>query len=131
MSDEAFLSRFLPRYPEWQQRPGRADALAIFELARELQLATGIELSRDYDRILREHHVGHAILVQTERIPEQENPSGVTWPLTMLLEDMSPADFVVWCPFESGGSDLLPRAARARWESWFAVGIILFKGRPA
>jgi hypothetical protein len=37
----------------------------------------------------------------------------------------------VWCPFESGDSDLLPRSARSWWETWFATGIILSKGSPA
>lgn len=129
--DKVFLTRFLPRYPAWLECPGFTDALTIFELAKELELAASIEISRDYDRVLHEHQVGHAILVQTERTPVQETASGETRRQVALLEDISATDFMLWCPFESGASDLLPRAARTWWETWSAIGIILSKGGPA
>jgi hypothetical protein len=129
--DEAFLTRFLPRYPAWQERPGATDALAVFELAKELQLADGIDIFRDYDRVLREHRAGHAILVTTERAPVQDDTATDVRHHVMLLVEMNAESFVVWCPFESGSSDLLPRADRIWWEKWFAVGIVLSKGGSA
>jgi hypothetical protein len=126
MSDAAFISRFLPRYPQWREQPGTTDAAMIVELARDLQLASRAETFRDYDRVLEEHRAGHSVLVQTERAPEQVEPTASEGRYVMLLVEMSEEHFTVWCPYPSGHSDTLPRAPRVWWERWQASGLILY-----
>lgn len=126
MSDAAFIARFLPRYPEWREQPGAANALTILEIARELHLASRVETFRDYDRVLAEHRAGHGVLLETERVPEQVEPVSATRRHVMLLTEMSEDYFTAWCPFPSGLSDTLPRAARVWWDRWQTSGIVLF-----
>lgn len=130
ISDAAFIARFLPHYPEWRERPGAADTAAIVELARNLHLASRAETLRDYDLVQAEHRAGHGVLVQTERLPEQVEPSSPARRHVMLLVDMSEAHFTVWCPFSSGHSDTLPRASRIWWDRWEASGLVLFPTAP-
>jgi len=125
MSDATFISRFLPRYPTWQEQPGTTDAVTIVELARELQLASHAETFRDYDRVLEEHRAGQSVLVQTERVPEQVEPAPAGR-YVMLLVEMSEDHFTVWCPYPSGHSDTLPPASRVWWERWQASGLVLY-----
>jgi hypothetical protein len=126
LSDAAFITRFLPLFPEWRERPGATDVAGIAQLARELHVASSVETFRDYDRILEEHRAGHAVLVQTERVPEQIDPASQVGHYVMLLVEMSEDHFTVWCPYPSGLSDTLPRASRLWWERWHASGIVLY-----
>ncbi len=126
MSDASFIARFLPQFPEWRERPGAADTAAIVELARQLHLAARAETFRDYDRVRAEHRAGRAVLVQTERVPEQLEPASPPRRFVMLLVAMSESDFTVWCPYPNGHSDTLPRAARVWWDRWQASGLVLF-----
>ena len=130
MSDAAFIARFLPRYPEWRQRPGSADAFTVFEIARELGLAERIEIFRDYDQLLREHRAGRSILVWTERVPEQLKLDLAVRRYVMLLVEMDAEAFTVWGPYPSGQSDNLPRAARQWWDRWLAIGVVLYRPDP-
>ncbi len=130
ISDAAFIARFLPHYPEWRERPGTADMIVIVELARNLRLASRAETFRDYDRVRAEHRAGRGILVQTEGVPEQIESATPPRRHVMLLVDMSDAHFTVWCPFSSGNSDTLPRAARIWWDRWQASGLVLFPPLP-
>ena len=127
ISDAAFIARFLPQYPEWRERPGAADAAAIVELARNLQLASRAETFRDYERVRIERAAGYNVLVQTECVPEQVEPPSRARRYTMLLEDMTADDFILWCPYPSGHSDSLPRASRAWWQHWDATGLVLYE----
>jgi hypothetical protein len=125
ISDRAFIGRYLPRYPEWQNSPGATDVSMICELARDLGLAAGIEVLRDYDSVLREHQAGHSILVITERAPDRIEPVLATRRFVMLATTMDEAEFTLWCPYVSGQSDLLPSAARQWWDKWLAIGLVL------
>jgi hypothetical protein len=127
LSDAAFIARFLPRHPEWQAKPGLTDAFTLMEVARELGLAGRIELFRDYDRIREEHHAGRGVLVRTERAPDQIEPAVVARPFVTLLADIDEQTFSLWCPYPSGQSDVLPRAARPWWDHWLAIGIVLYR----
>lgn len=131
LSDTAFLERYGSRHPEWRLHPGLTDDLGVFELARDLELATGIEISRDYDRVLPAFRAGHGILVRTGCTPVQREVSGDARSHVLVLTEMASDGFVAWCPFESGSSDLLPWAARIWWDRWQAVGLILSKDAPA
>lgn len=131
VSDAAFLDRFGTKYPEWDQWPGKTDTLAVFDLARLLGLATAIDVSRDFEQVLRAHRSGQAVLVKTERVPLQEAGPGERRNQVTLLTSIDEGGFALWCPYESGGSDVLPRAGRAWWDAWMAVGIILSKPGPA
>lgn len=125
LSDTAFIQRFLPRYPEWQQRPGAADLAVVLEIAREFGLARSLDAFRDYDELVRQHRLGRSILVLTERAPEQVEPGPVAHRFAALVTEMDADAFTLWCPYPSGQSDNLPRAARAWWDRWLAIGIVL------
>jgi hypothetical protein len=124
MSDAAFIARFLPRYPEWRERPGAADLSIVCDVARDLGLAGSVHMFRDYDRVLSEHRAGHGVLVYTERPPEQVASRSEHTYVTLLV-NMDEEAFTVWCPYPSGQSDTLPVAARGWWEQWGAIGLTL------
>lgn len=125
MSDEAFLARFLPRYPEWQDRPGATDVASLRDIARELQLATTLDVVRDYGQVLKAHRAGHGILVQTEREPSQVEPLPPAGRHVALLVGMNEDEFSVWCPYPSGNSETLPVAKREGWDRWLCVAFVL------
>lgn len=125
LSDATFIARFLPRYPEWRERPGATDLAMVVDLARELRLAERIEVFRDYDRVLTEHRAGRAILVYAERAPEQVAAGPQAGRYVMLLGAMSATTFTLWCPYPSGNSEMLPVAPREWWDRWLAVGVVL------
>ena len=125
LSDAAFISRFLPRYPEWQQRPGAADLAVVLDIARELELAAHMDVLRDYEQLLRQHQMGRGILVFTERTPEQVEPGLVAHRFVTLVAEMDAEAFTLWCPYSSGQSDNLPSAGRVWWDRWLAIGIVL------
>lgn len=126
ISDAVFIARFLHRYPEWGERPGAANARVILEIARELGLATGTDSFRDYDRVLAEHRAGRGVLLETERVPEQVEPVSAARGHVMLLVEMNEDFFTAWCPYPSGLSDTLPRAARVWWDRWQTSGLVLY-----
>ena len=125
MTAADFIAQFLPRYPEWRERPGVADSSAVFEIARALGLAERIAISSDYDEILREYCAGRSVLVCTQRVPEQLESGLRPGRYTMLVTEMAAESFTVWCPYPSGQSGNLPRAARHWWDRWGATGIVL------
>ncbi|MBI5691020.1 MAG: hypothetical protein HZC55_13110 [Verrucomicrobia bacterium] len=126
-SDAAFIAEFLPRYPEWRDFPGATDLFALLELAKALlpQTAGRFEVFRDYARILREHRSGQGIIIYTERAPEQNELTLEDQRHVLLLVEADEDAFVVWCPYRSGQSALLPRAERRWWDRWLAIGIVL------
>lgn len=127
ISDGMFISQFVSRYPAWRERPGATDLFALCDLARELKLASTVEAFRDYDHLLHEHRQGRSILVMTERVPEQTQAAPTFHRYEMLLEAMDEKSFALWCPYPSGQSDVLPRAARTWWDRWLATGIVLYR----
>lgn len=130
MSEEVFINRFLERYPAWAAQPGLADDLTLFELAKDLGLAAGITVSRDYGRVTRAFQAGHAVLVRTGCSPVQILPATDQEEQVLVLTAIDDGGFALWRPFRNGSSDVLPRAAPMWWEAWFAVGLILHK-QPA
>lgn len=128
LSDAAFIRRYLERYPDWNAQPGRADDLRLTEIARDLGLAAGITMSRDYRRIVRAFASGFAVLVRTACNPVQELPIRPTRLEHVLLLTAADDDgFVLWHPFRNGSADVLPRASAAWWDAWQAVGLVLVK----
>lgn len=125
MSDAVFIARFLPRYSEWRDRPGATDVAMLTDLAKELHLATTINIARSYDEVLREHRAGLGILVQTERVPAQVEPTSPAGRHVALLVNMSEDEFSLWCPYSSGNSETQPAAKREWWDRWWAIGFIL------
>lgn len=124
ISDAAFIARFLPRFPEWHAQPGLTTPVTLLEIAREFGLADHIDSVRAYDDVLRAFRAGRGILVATDRAPEQREPVG-GGPYVMLLVDADETGFSVWCPYPSGQSDVLPRAARVWWDRWQATALVL------
>ncbi len=125
LSDRSFIDQHLERYPAWKDRPGTTDASELFALARELGLADGFDLSRDYHHVLDEHRRGHSILVATERPPQQSGPPLPYDRYVTVLQQMDEESFALWCPYRSGHSELLPPAAAVWWDRWLCVGIVL------
>lgn len=130
LSDASFVARFLPRYPEWQERPGATDAFTMIEVARELGLAARADVFRDYDRVLQAHRAGQSVLVYAERAPEQVATGPRVGRYVTLLVAMSEASFTLWCPYPSGNSETLPVAAREWWDRWLAIGVVLQRSSP-
>lgn len=124
ISDRAFITQHLEQRPEWSERPGVTDTAAIVELAKELGLARGVQLSRDYDRVLQEHRGRASVLVCTERAPEQTEANSETHSFVTLLQRMDENSFALWCPFPSGQSDVLPAAHREWWDRWLCTALV-------
>lgn len=128
ISDRTFITAHLDRHPEWQQRPGSADLATIFELAKELELADGMDVFRSYDRVLTEHRAGRNVLVCTERRPQQPaGPAGEQRYVT-VLQAMDETRFTLWCPYPNGLEDVLADVARRWWDEWLCLGIVLSHG---
>ena len=127
ISDASFLAQFSSRFPSGQKQPGITSTFAIFALAKQLGLATDIEIYRDYERILQEYRTGRAVLVRTGRNPAQEETTGAALCHVMLLESIDEKEFVCRSPFQNGTSDRLPPAGRIWWDRWLALGIVLYE----
>lgn len=127
LSDQVFISRYLHRYPVWAWQPGLADDLILFEIAKDLGLAAGITVSRDYRSVTDAFQAGHAVLVRTGCNPVQALPTTDKEGQVLVLTAIDEGGFALWQPFRSGSSDVLPRAARIWWDTWLAVGLILKK----
>lgn len=132
LSDDEFLRRFESRFPHWAAHPGELDANSLGIVARELRLATEVSATCDYTAVLLAHRFGRAVIVTTEQAPLQQAQGTALRLHFMLLEQIDEDGFVMWCPFESGASDLLPRADRQWWQRWKAVAFVLHpdQGRP-
>lgn len=126
ISEAAFIARFTSRYPDWHERPGATDIVRMGEVARELGLAERIEVYRDYDRILQCYREGRAILICTDRVPEQHDWPAAPGRHVLLLIAMDDATFTVWCPHADGHSATLAPAAGVWWDRWQAIGVVLF-----
>jgi len=131
MSDTTFVRRFASRYPDWLERPGVTDIVRMGEVARELGLAQRIEVYRDYDQILQAHRDGLAILVCTDRLPQQRDWAVAPGRHVLLVVAMDEKSFSLWWPQPNGQSDTLPLAARAWWDQWQAIGVVLFPDASA
>lgn len=125
ISDQDFIARHRARYPDWAERPGELDPKGLVEMAAELNLARSIERTRDYDRLLAAHAQGRPILVQTEHAPHQTGVGRRPHRTTSLLETMDAQGFSLWWPDPNGQEETLPRAGRAWWNRWQALGLIL------
>jgi hypothetical protein len=124
LSDAAFVAQHLERRPEWGERPGLADTAAIIELAKELGLARGVQLSRDYDHVVAEHRDDASVLICTERAPDQTALDAERRVFVTLLQCIDEKSFTVWCPFPSGLSDVLPAANRVWWDRWLCTALV-------
>lgn len=124
-SDADFLQHFAAEFPAWQERPGAVEDAEIVTLARLLGVADEVSFLHRYDDVLQAHRSGRSILVLSARAPLMEAQTDVANRHAMLLEQMDEDAFVVWCPFTSGASDLLPPAARPWWDTWRATGVVL------
>jgi len=131
LPDEAFIQRFQPLFPQWQEQPGVVDAVGVLDVARELGLAESLELSRDYDFVRTQHAAGWPVLMRTAFAPLQDRTPKAPRLHHVLLERIEADGFVVWCPFENGTSDELPRAAREWWDAWQTVAFVLHRRHTA
>lgn len=126
--EDEFLRRFETRFPHWTAHPGELDAPALGVVAREFGLAEEIVATRDYHAVLLAHRFGREVILRTERAPLQHEQGAELRPHFLLLEQIDEDGFVAWCPFESGASDLLPRAGRQWWHRWKTEAFVLHTG---
>lgn len=131
LADGDFLRRYAALFPQWQERPGELDVDGIRLMVEQLGLGGGIALQRNYAQVHRAHQLGHQVLVLTVCAPLQQSQSATVHAHAMLLESITPHEFTVWCPFESGASDTLPPAARAWWDQWRSVAVVISPARAA
>lgn len=127
ISDRQFIRDHVGDYPEWNDRPGTADANTLFELARELGLAEQFEISRDYRYVLDEHRSGNRVLVCTERPPQASTSELPYDRYVTVVEQMDEVSFTLWCPYRSGHSDVLQAAPVTWWDRWCCVALVLRK----
>lgn len=132
LADDDFLRRYETRYPRWETHPGELEGDMLGVLAQEFGFSAGMSETANYMEALRAHRYGHAIVVATRCAPVQclGEPRRGKQTHCMVLEQMDEDGFVVWCPFESGASALLPRARRAWWRHWSAVAFVLRYAYP-
>ncbi|MBA4138781.1 MAG: hypothetical protein C0518_15860 [Opitutus sp.] len=130
LSDGEFLRRYGMRYPRWETHPGELEGDELGVLAQEFGFAAGMSETDDFREAFQAHRYGYAVIVATRCSPVQQLPVPAESDRAryMVLEQMDEDGFVVWCPFESGASALLPRADRVWWSNWSVTASIL---RPA
>jgi hypothetical protein len=131
ISDRQFLNDHVAQHPEWDERPGGGDVGALIQLARELGLGERFEISRDYSKVLAEFRSGNRVLVCTERPPQASSSELPYDRYVTVLERMDEASFALWCPFQSGHSDVLHAPTVVWWDRWCCVGLVLRKSAKA
>lgn len=124
LPDADFLLRYEARFPHWAASPGLLDAEGLALLAREMGISPSTAQTNAYPRVLQAHRFGYAAIIATGRAPLQEEQSAAWLPHWMVLEQMDEDGFEVWCPFESGGSDILPRVPHVWWDRWLCTAHI-------
>lgn len=116
------------RFPTRATLPGEQEFAALGELAEALNLAAGIEQTRDYDRLLCVHERGNAVLVVTDHA--RKNAGSLrSRRTTSLLVAADRSGFHLWWPDPAGLGEHLPRAPRSCWSRWQALALILQPGR--
>lgn len=131
LSDAEFLRRYADSHPQWATHPGELDVAALGKLACEIGVAGNMTVTTDYAETLAAHRLGQAVIVAIDCAPLPQTQHGAARPHRMVLEHIDEDGFVVWCPFESGASDLLPRADRIWWQRWQASACIFHPKLPA
>ena len=118
--DDAESSHF----PDTGLPLGDLDLAGLESLVAKLNLATGIEPTRDYERLLSAHDAGHAILVVTDHTSKA---AGRRHPCltTSLLLAADRRGFHLWWPDPAGLGERIPRANRLCWWRWSALALIL------
>jgi hypothetical protein len=124
-SEEEYLGRFEEQFPHWEKRPGELDVGSLAIVARALGFAGDFQISGDYDAVLAAHQAGDSVLVAMDKATRPTTESSDSLPQFMVLEQIDEEGFRVWCPFESGASDVLPRADRRSWSRRHAVAFVL------
>ncbi|HLP25929.1 MAG TPA: hypothetical protein VK477_09640 [Acidobacteriota bacterium] len=126
-SEDEYLRRFEGQFPHWETRPGELDVSSLAIVARALGFGQEFRVSGDYDAVLAAHGAGDAVLVAMDKAirPTVDNPDSL--PQFTVLEQIDEEGFRVWCPFESGASDVLPRADRRSWDRRHAVAFVLHR----
>lgn len=126
-SEEEYLRRFESQFPHWETRPGELDVSSLAIVARALGLGDEFKVSGNYEAVLGAHRAGDPVLVTMDKAvrPATENPDSA--PTVTVLEQIDEEGFRVWCPFESGASDVLPRADRRSWDRRHAVAFVLHR----
>lgn len=124
ISESDFLARFRSRFPA--QSVGITDTALLCDLARELGLAQGVQVLRDFDTV-REWLTSkraHTTLVCVERFPDNKDVLGVLYH-AMLLTQISEVSFSLWSPTQDGGAQEIQSIAKSEWDRFLTHALLL------
>jgi hypothetical protein len=124
-SEEEYLNRFEGEFPHWETRPGELDIGSLSIVARALGFGDDFKISGDYEVVRGAHQAGDAVLLAMDKALRATTEHPDSLPQFTVLEQIDDEGFRVWCPFESGASDVLPRADRRSWTRRHAVAFVL------
>lgn len=130
-SEADYLRQFEGQFPHWETRPGELDAGSLGIVARALGFGGAFEVTGDYEAVLAAHRAGEPALVAMDRNSASAARTPDSPPQFMVLEQIDEEGFRTWCPFESGASDVLPRADRRAWSRRHAVAFVLRRALAA
>ncbi len=129
--EEQYLSRFDTQFPHWETRPGELDVASLAIVARALGIRGEFKVTGDYEEVLNAHRGGDAVLVAMDKPSRPSAEQADDLPQFTVLERIDDEGFRVWCPFDSGGSDVLPRADRRSWSRRHAVAFVVHRAPVA
>lgn len=130
IQDDAFVATFTPTYPHWTTHCGLTDSAIICELAKSLGLARGVQVFRDYEKILTETKAPGYVgtLVCVERFPQDVTNYNAGFACNyhcMLLKHIDQTNFILWSPNQDGSDSVLPPFTRGYWDKLLAHGLVL------
>jgi hypothetical protein len=126
MTVDGFLTRF--PYPHWQAshpdpKPGVTSTAVICDVARQLCLASDLQVLRGYPAVQGYFASGKSVLVCSE-VHLDPKCSETVYHVS-LLTAIDPEQFSLWCPVQDG-SDVPLKLAAAEWDTKLCHGIALF-----
>lgn len=130
-SEPDYLRRFEEQFPHWEARPGELDFDSLAIVARELGFDGEFAVLTDYEAVQQAHRAGDAVILAADPPRLTESPRTDAHTQFMVLEQIDDEGFRAWCPFESGASDLLPRADRRSWERRHLSAFVLRRAHTA
>lgn len=126
-SEPNYLRQFEDQFPHWETRPGELDFDSLAVVAKTLGFDRGFSISHDYEEVQRTHRAGDAVILSAHDAGAPDAGGAVPQTQFMVLEQIDEEGFRAWCPFESGASDLLPRADRRSWDRRHFTAFVLHR----
>jgi hypothetical protein len=125
MSEDDFIARFRPQFPDWATKCGIMSPQAVAETAGALALAKNYLFSRDYEEVIT--YAGHPKttgIVIWKSFTRDGLGKLVPEDHMMLLLRIDTSAFVAWSPCSDGSSQVL-EYPRSEWVPLQCRGTIL------